>query len=86
MGKLIRVISLSLAAILVVIFLGTTFAITERTISYMNRNNFSFGDALRWSIEDYREWSNSIFGEKEDAIKYYDFTNKNVDVVACTAL
>lgn len=86
MGTIIKVISIILAAILVIAFLTTVITVGRQTWKYITKQNFTFGKAVEWSVADYRDWLNSIFSKKGDEIEYYPFTNQKVDVVACTAL
>lgn len=86
MGTIIKAISIVLLAILVVVALASIFTVGAETVKYMSRQNFTFGEAVKWAIADYRDWLNSLFSKKGDDIEYYPFTNQMVDVVACTAL
>lgn len=85
MGTIIKVISIVLVAVLAVAALGSIFTVGAETVKYMSRQNFSFSEAVKWAIADYRDWLNNLFSKKDDIIEY-EFTNKKVNVVACTAL
>lgn len=87
MGTIIKVISLVMACILVVGFLGSAIAIGANTVKYMSKQKFDFGEAIKWSFEDYRDWLNHIFDKNDENEPIeFGYTNRYVEVVACTDL
>lgn len=81
----IRFIVRLVAAIIVVVVLAGIIAVGMRTYVYMHDHNFDFGMAVNWAWEDLLD---TIRQEKikNDDIKSFEFTNKYIDVIACTAL
>lgn len=81
----IRFIVRLVVAIIVVVLLAGIIAVGMRTYVYMHDHNFNFETAINWAWEDLLD---TIRQEKieNDDIKSFEFTNKYIDVIACTAL
>lgn len=85
---MIKVIALVLTVIIAVVVLGSIGIVGVKTANYMIHQNFNFGEAIKWAFQDYTEWLSTIFVSAEalDERIEFEMTNKNIDVVACTAL
>lgn len=81
----IRFIVRVVAAIIVVVVLAGIIAVGMRTYVYMHNHNFDFGTAIKWAWEDLLD---TVRQEKikNNDIESFEFTNKYIDVIACTAL
>ena len=87
MRKMAKFLVIVALGTLVVCLLGSAIAIGERTYGYITRQNFSFGEALRWATEDYNDWVNATFYNKEEETTILEFpiANWNIEVTACTS-
>lgn len=86
---MIKVISIILAAIIVVGIIGSLGFIGVKTGLYMVNQKFNIGEALDWAWEDYTNFVMGIFETAKADQDYFEYDyniNKNIDIVACTAL
>ena len=86
MKKFLRFVAIVLVGIIAVLLLGSAIAVGERTYSYMSRQKFSFEEAFSWAIDDFREYTDSIFAKpQEETILEFPIANWNIEVTACTS-
>ena len=85
--KVIKVLAITILVTFLVCLIGTAIAIGERTASYINRQNFDLKTALQWAIDDYKNWTENLFGQKGDNEKIleFEFANRHIVVEACTS-
>lgn len=81
----IRFIVRLVAAIIIVVLLAGIIAVGLRTYDYMHNHNFDFGTAITWAWDDMLDTVRQEKIENDD-VKSFEFVNKYIDVIACTAL
>lgn len=62
--------------------IGGGLAFGSRVYEYITRQGFDFQTAVQWSWDSMTE----VMRKEEDKPLTYEFVNKNINVVACTAL
>lgn len=85
---MVKVIAFVLAAILVVLILGSIAFVGVKVFDYVMNQNFDFGTAWAWAVDDFKELivKNTNGAEAEDYFEYEYSINKWVNVVGCTSL
>lgn len=88
MRKFVKFVAIIVAGIVLVLALGSAIAVGERTYGYMTRQNFSFGKAWEWAVQDYNDWLfNDVLRKEEtkETVLEFPIANWNIEVTACTS-
>lgn len=86
MKMVIKYITIVMVAILAVLVIGEGLVFGTRVYLYMTRQNFDFQTAVQWTWDSTMESIKSMGKESDDEPIIIEMVNKNIDVVACTAL
>lgn len=86
MKKIMKKVMIIFGCLAAVVFIALNIMMVSKVSNYIHRG-FDFDTAVEWAIADIDE----LLGINEEELKtddviIYEMTNKNIDVVACTAL
>jgi len=85
MKKIVKDVVVLFAAFMSVMFIALASMMALKVVNYLNRG-FQFDTAVQWAKEDMDMLLDINEETADDDIVVYEMTNKNIDIVACTAL
>lgn len=85
MKKIIKKAMVIFGCFAAVVLIVLNMMMVSKVSNYMHRG-FDFGTAVGWAITDIDELLGINEEEPTEDVIVYEMTNKNIDVIACTAL
>lgn len=86
MKMVIKFITIVMVAILAVLVIGEGLVFGTRVYLYMSRQHFDFQTAVQWTWDSTMESIKSMRKESDDEPVVIEMVNRNIQIVACTAL
>ena len=82
MKTVVKLVAFMAIFVIGALVIGGGLAFGSRVYGYMTRQNLDFQTAVQWSWDNMTE----AMRKGEDKPLTYEFVNKNINIVACTAL